>query len=127
MRKALSGALAAVGLVVMLVLPSAGFAGKATARPATSIDDTQHASLQVRDGILPLATGGAQALKRNSTFGNLRRAAADPPIGTQKTFLILDDFFGIYRLATFTMRGVGTHAVAWVQNNLNFAAGDCRN
>ena len=46
--------------------------------------------------------------------------AADPPIGTVKTFLILDDFFGIYRLANFTLRGVGTHAVAWVQNNANF-------
>jgi hypothetical protein len=129
MRKALSGALAAVGLVVMLVLPSAGLAGKATARPATSIEDTQHASLQVENGILPISQTGAQALKRNSvsTFGHLRRAAVDPPIGTVKTFLILDDFFGIYRLANFTLRGAGTHAVAWVQNNTNFPTGDCRN
>src|SRR5262245_12691614 len=132
MRKALSGALAAVGLVAMLVLPSAGLAGKATARPATSIADTQHASLQVESGILPISTTGAQAMKAKSnstlgTFGHLRRAAADPPIGTVKTFLILDDFFGIYRLANFTLRGTSTHAVAWVQNTATFPAGDCRN
>jgi hypothetical protein len=81
----------------------------------------------VEKGTLPVDLT-PQASKASATSGfRLKSAAVDPPIGTVKTFLILDDFFGIYRLANFTLRGVGTHAVAWVQNNLTFPAGDCRN
>jgi len=127
MRKALSGALALVGLTVMLVLPGAGFAGKQTARPATAVNDVQHPSTAIRDGILPLDVSNTSALKQSKVFSKLRRMAADPAVGTQKTWLILDDFFGRYRLATFTLRAVGGHGEVWVQNALTFPTGDCRN
>jgi Immune inhibitor A-like, MAM domain len=127
MRKALSGALALAGLAAMLVLPSSGLAGKQASRAATNGVDVKHAGSAVERGILPLDTRNTSALKQNTFLGKLRRAAADPVVGTQKTFLILDDFFGTYRLATFTLRAIGGHGEVWVQNNLSFPAGDCRN
>src|SRR5262249_21179234 len=74
---------------------------------------------------VPKVRAASSATRAGASLARL--AAVDPPIGTVKTFLILDDFFGIYRLANFTLRRVGTHAGAWVQNNATFPAGDCRN
>ncbi len=40
---------------------------------------------------------------------------------------MLDDYNGGYVPATFTLRAVGSHIEAWVQDDLNYPAGDCRN
>src|SRR5262245_8030676 len=129
MRKLLSCAAVLGGLVVALVGSSGALADRPATHAFVTQNDTYSVGTDVRDGSLPvdktLPSGAASPGFR--TFGALLPAASDPPIGTVKTFLILDDFFGIYRLANFTLRGVGTHAVAWVQNNANFPAGDCRN
>jgi hypothetical protein len=79
-------------------------------------------------GALALLDGSnTSALKQSKVFSKLRRTAADSAVGTQKTWLILDDFFGRYRLTTFTLRAVGGHGEVWVQNALTFPTGDCRN
>jgi hypothetical protein len=119
---------ALAALTAALVLPGAALADRPAAHAFQTTNDTYPVGTAVRDGKLSVDTAGANGLSRNlRAFGAQAATAADPPIGTQKTFLILDDFFGTYRLANFTLRGVGTHAVAWVQNNTNFPAGDCRN
>jgi immune inhibitor InhA-like protein len=129
MRKLLSCAAVLGGLVVAL----AGSSGALADRPATHAfvtqNDTYSVGKDVRDGTLPVDTNSPSGTRAPGlrSFAAPLPAASDPPIGTVKTFLILDDFFGIYRLANFTLRGVGTHAVAWVQNNATFPAGDCRN
>ena len=48
-------------------------------------------------------------------------------VGDQKFFLGLDDVAGRYFVTTFTLRAIGEHIEIWVQNNLNFPTGDCRN
>jgi hypothetical protein len=129
MRKSLCCVAALAALAVTLVLPAAASADQPRANASRAATDTYLVGAAVRDGYLPVASTSAPKGSGASGISAFQAqlAAVDPPIGTQKTFLIFDDFFGIYRLATFTMRGVGTHAVAWVQNNTNFPAGDCRN
>ena len=100
----------------------------ATAATGKPIDvGTKHASVDVEKGQLPLA---APTLASTSGFGTLGRAAstaASAQVGDQKIFLILNDVAGQYQFTTFTLRGVGSHIEIWVQNNLNFPTGDCRN
>ena len=55
------------------------------------------------------------------------RPASAAAIGDEKIFLILNDVTDQYLFTTFTLRGVGDHIEIWVQNNLNFPTGDCRN
>lgn len=47
-------------------------------------------------------------------------------VGEQKRFLVLDDVLGRYRFRTFTLRAVGTEGEVWVDNDLDFPAGDPR-
>src|SRR6476619_3890090 len=128
MRKGFWLVTALSALVAALVLPGIALADRPAEHAFSTQRDTYSVGPTVRDGYLPVNTAGAPhgVLSFRSLLA-AKTAAADPPIGTVKTFLILDDFFGIYRLANFTLRGVGTHAVAWVQNNTNFPTGDCRN
>lgn len=53
--------------------------------------------------------------------------ATGTPIGGEKTWLGLDDATGGYFAATFVLRGVGEHIEVWVQKDLNYPDGDCRN
>jgi Immune inhibitor A peptidase M6 len=129
MRTSLWGVVALAALAATLVFSAAAPADRPRENAFRTATDTYSVGTAVREGHLPLASTSLRDVPSDGsvrTFG-LQAAAADPPIGTVKTFLILDDFFGVYRLANFTLRGVGTHAVAWVQNNLNFPTGDCRN
>ncbi|WP_162248019.1 immune inhibitor A domain-containing protein [Angustibacter sp. Root456] len=54
-------------------------------------------------------------------------ASKTPPVGTQRVYYVLDDYNGRYIAQTFTLRAVGQHIEAWVQDNLDYPAGDCRN
>jgi hypothetical protein len=54
-------------------------------------------------------------------------AGVTPPVGTQRVYFLLDDYNGQYVPTTFTLRAVGQHIEAWVQDDLNYPAGDCRN
>ncbi len=47
-------------------------------------------------------------------------------VGDQAYWLILDDYYGVYRLSVFTLRMVGPNTEIWVQNNLKWPTGDPR-
>jgi immune inhibitor A len=47
--------------------------------------------------------------------------------GDQLYGLVLNDYLGGYQLATYTVRAIGQHIEVWVQDNLDFPAGDPRN
>jgi hypothetical protein len=130
MRKSLWGVVALAALAATLVFSAAAApADRPRENAFRTATDTYSVGTAVREGHLPLASTSLPDVPSVSiprAFG-AQASAVDPPIGTVKTFLILDGFFGVYRLANFTLRGVGTHAVAWVQNNPNFPTGDCRN
>ena len=88
----------------------------------------KHAPEAVEKGTLPLASttlparaGGFQTLGRAAT------TASTAEVGDQKFFLGLDDVAGRYFVTTFTLRAIGEHIEIWVQDNLNFPTGDCRN
>lgn len=53
--------------------------------------------------------------------------ATGTPVGGEKTWLILDQYNGQYVPATYVLRGVGTGLEVWVQKDINFPDGDCRN
>ncbi|GAA2098065.1 hypothetical protein GCM10009841_10810 [Microlunatus panaciterrae] len=59
------------------------------------------------------------------------QAAADEatgtPIGGEKSWLVLNDYTGSYNAASYVLRGVGQDIEVWVQKNIDFPAGDCRN
>lgn len=58
------------------------------------------------------------------------RAAADTatgtPVGGEKIWLGLDDTDS-YFAASYVLKGVGTNIEVWVQSDLNYPEGDCRN
>jgi len=54
-------------------------------------------------------------------------ATATTPLGTVRTYVLVNYVTnGIFGSA-FTLKGVGEHSEVWVQNNTTFPAGDCRN
>ena len=53
--------------------------------------------------------------------------AADPMVGTSKTWLALNDFTNGLYLKNYTLRGIGDHIQVWVANDTTFPADDCRN
>ena len=100
----------------------------ATAATGTPIDvGTKHASVDVEKGQLPLGAPQLASIGGFTTLGRTAFSAATAKVGDTKIFLILNDVAGQYQFTTFTLRGVGTHIEVWVQNNLNFPTGDCRN
>src|SRR5436190_6095983 len=88
--------------------------------------DTIHPGKDIHSGkkkVVPPTPAQEAAIQATATA----TTGTTPAIGTQRTWLILDDTFGRYRLATFTLQSVGPHFEVWLQNNLNFPTGDCRN
>jgi hypothetical protein len=88
----------------------------------------EHAPEVVEKGTLPLASTAPQS--RSGGFQTLGRAATKASaaaIGDTKIWLGLDDRAGQYFLTNFTLKAIGDHIEIWVQNNLNYPAGDCRN
>ena len=106
-------------LVALLFIASAfAPAGAAAGKPIRDVSP-RHTGTDYNNGqVLPLGKGETKT--------------AQPPLGPAKvgqvrTWLALDDQLGKIYLKNYTLRGVGNHVEAWVANNLNFPAGDCRN
>ena len=106
-------------LVALLFIASAfAPAGAAAGKPIRDVSP-RHTGTDYNNGqVLPLGKGETKT--------------AQPPLGPAKvgqvrTWLALDDQLGRIYLKNYTLRGVGNHVEAWVANNLNFPAGDCRN
>ncbi|HET6380524.1 MAG TPA: hypothetical protein VFH63_05745 [candidate division Zixibacteria bacterium] len=53
--------------------------------------------------------------------------SADYEVGDQVFSLVLNEVTGQFGITSFTVRAIGQHIEVWVQNNLNFPAGDPRN
>ena len=111
-------------VAVLLLMSAIAPAGAAAGKPIRDVSP-RHTGTDYNNGqVLPLGKGETKT--------------AQPPLGPAKvgdvrTWLALDDGDGtsahpsrIY-LKNYTLRGVGNHVEAWVANNLNFQAGDCRN
>jgi hypothetical protein len=50
-----------------------------------------------------------------------------PPVGTTKTWPLINFVTGQLNVQVFTLRAVSARTEVWVSNNVNFPTGDCRN
>jgi hypothetical protein len=70
---------------------------------------------------------GSQASSLGQNFKiSSTTSVTSATVGDHKLFWLLDDYFGTYRLATFTLFSQGNLGEVWVQDNLNWPAGDPR-
>lgn len=123
MTRAWSVSIAAVLATVLAVGVTA-----ATAAPRKIEVGIKHAPEAVEKGTLPLASYTPSATRSGfHTLGRATAQAAAADVGDQKYFLALDDLNGRYFFDTFTLRAIGDHIEIWVQDDLDFPAGDCRN
>ena len=54
-------------------------------------------------------------------------ATATTPVGTVRSYVLVNYVTNGLFASAFTLKGVGEHSEVWVQNNTTFPAGDCRN
>src|SRR5689334_16373951 len=114
---------ACVSVLLGLGVPAIALAGNGNDNGA---NDVLHVGKDIHVGkkkVVPPTPAQEAAINATDTA----TTGTTPPIGTQRTWLTLDDTLGRYRLATFTLKEVADKNEIWVQNNLNFPAGDCRN
>lgn len=72
---------------------------------------------------LSLNTSGARSRSRSFSA----EAAGEPTVGSDKTWLALDDSTGSAYVKSYRLRGIGDHIQVWVADDTSFPAGDCRN
>ena len=135
--------LALVGTVSMLAsLLAAGPAG-AQSGGSPPPDDTEHPSMQILNGTLPLDGIELKAPATASRAAAPLAAAAapvDPAVGEVRNWISLDDFFGTLYRKSYTLRAIRPNVEIWVASELNratpagtrssgvaFPDGDCRN
>ena len=105
MGKGFWRATALAAFVAALVLPGTALADRPAQHAFSTQRDTYSVDPVVRDGQLPVDTTAAPSgVPSFRSLFKTQAAAADPAIGTQKMWVILDDKFGTYRLAAFTLR-----------------------
>ncbi len=126
MRPAHVRSMALSAIVVAAV--SVAAAGGATKSAKVDVG-ARHASEAVEKGTLPLdrTLPTKRGFKTQEMSAASAAAAADPPLGTSRLMVVLNDFTGQYELDYFTLRGLGQHIEVWVQEDIDFPAGDCRN
>lgn len=115
-------------------LPAA--APKPAAKPARQLSDVREAEPPVTSARrikLTAADRGAFTRQAAAIAPTKQRGAVDGPpvatgtaIGGTKTWLVLNEQQD-YAPVTYVLRGVGVHTEVWVQQDLDFPAGDCRN
>ncbi len=145
MRHSTPGAFARATVVTLATtLTVAGLAGLGTtsaqAKPTAPsaktqlFDDTRDAGAAASKAKLTVTKAQREAIQKASKSERRSRlqASAEPgtggvPIGGEKTWLTLDDTIGQYVPVTFVLQTVGTNIEIWVQKDINFPAGDCRN
>lgn len=94
--------------------------------------DTREVPASVhKNSKIDLSKAEKAAFEKKAPAARRSAAAADDdatgtPIGGSKNWLVLDRN-NSYGAASYTLRGVGEHIEIWVQSNLNYPAGDCRN
>ena len=109
-----------VAVLLGLAVPALAFAGNGNGKDTKTVGKDIHFG---KKKVVPPTPAQEAAIQATATA----TTGTTPPVGTQRTWLILDDAFGRYRLATFTLKAVGPKSEVWVQNNLSFPTGDCRN
>ena len=115
-----------LGLVVALVAAIATLVSAATAATGKAVDiGTVHASETVERGTLPISTLALASVP--GSFSMLSSSATESEVGDKKIWMILNDVAQQYQFTNFTLKAVGNHIEIWVQDNLNFPTGDCRN
>lgn len=127
-------------LLVGLVVPAAA-AGAAppVAAPQDAApveDDTVETGPDLYDGkALPMASDAAVQAAEARTQAAEQQIAAEPAtVGTEKSWLALDDAEGTIYLKDYTLRGLGENIEVWVASDADdvstdtrFPEGDCRN
>ncbi len=124
--------LAAVAVTALALsgLTTVSAAAAPASTPKAQKSDTQELSAKMRNAPLTAKEKAALDKVATPTRRSLARSATaslTPPVGTQRTYYVLDDYYGTYVPATFTLRTVGSNIEVWVEDDLNYPAGDCRN
>lgn len=139
-RKLLLGLVGTVSMLASLL--AAGPAGAQTSGSPPP-DDTEHPSMQVLNGTLPLdgiELKAPAAASRAAAATAAAAAPADPAVGEVRNWISLDDTFGILYRKGYTLRAIRPNVEIWVASELNratpagtqssgvaFPDGDCRN
>lgn len=137
LRSRFRPARAAVGMVAAAALGLAGLVASTPAQADPTPTGTPLAS-DVREPKLPprvtpsdLAALKKAAKKLPKSTKRLRSAGEGTgtgvPIGGVKSWVTLDDEEGVYEPANFVLRGLGSKIEVWVQDDIDFPDGDCRN
>lgn len=131
---------AAVSLVlaltsgVLLGSPAPAMAGPARASRGHLADDSREPGPQVTTKrTVSLTPAQRAAFARQAQHSQQRQprvvgpvAATGTPIGGTKNWLVLNEN-NDFAYATYVLRAVGRHIEVWVQQDLDFPPGDCRN
>ncbi|GAA1792700.1 hypothetical protein GCM10009795_042930 [Nocardioides hankookensis] len=108
----------AAGLLIPFGAATAAPKTTTTAKPTPS--DVREVSPDAK-----FSTKRLGSLKAQSRLKALA-AAPTPPVGTQRTWLGLDDYNGTLYKKPYTLKGVGDKIEVWVADDTSFPAGDCR-
>src|SRR6478735_1962874 len=105
--------------------------GGASAAPAATASAPRAADSSTPNDVREVAPDAKFSTKRLGRVGAQSRrsrlaAAATPAVGTQRSWLGLDDANGSLYRKPYTLRGVGDKIEVWVANDTAFPAGDCR-
>ncbi len=119
-------ALVAVALVLMLAPvaqagPGAPAAAAALAGPSSSGYDVKDVGPELRAKAPSIMRVDLSSLEAPGSL-----SVGPAVLGDVRYWLILDDYYGTYRVTNFTLRSIGQNCEIWVQNNLAYPAGDPR-
>ncbi|GAB3595257.1 hypothetical protein GCM10027446_20250 [Angustibacter peucedani] len=118
---------AALALTGLSAVSAQAAPSRSTARPGSDVRDISAATRKMALTAQQRSQLKSQAVAPNARARTALAAGVTPPAGTQRTYYVLDDFNGGYVPQTFTLKKVGTNIEVWVQDDLNYPAGDCRN
>jgi immune inhibitor A len=108
-----------IAIVILVTLLSSMFAMVVSVRPAAATTNEDPIPIDVADVSKLSVVNDLGALEPRSHHSAWN-------VGDQAYWLILDDYYGVYRLSVFTLRAIGPNTEIWVQNNLAWPSGDPR-
>lgn len=108
-----------VAILVLVTLLISMFAIAVSVRPAPATTESDPVPIDIADtSKLPVVNdlGIVETRDHHSAWN----------VGDHASWLILDDYYGVYRVRPFTLRAIGPNTEIWVQDVLNWPAGDPR-
>jgi hypothetical protein len=124
-------------LISITLLIVMGFSSFAIILPATSVpanvefnplllDESVRRRIESATISTSFSESVSSASTASSNLAKINAKVADSAIGSQKLFLSLDDYNGVYFFTIFTLYAQSANGEVWVQNNRNWPASNPR-